>query len=66
MGELEVLREVERVRRGDVSVDLKEVHVVGLAGEPETTEHLGNDVKGHLDVGDSLDDAAGNTEDHGD
>ena len=64
MGELEILREVECVRSGDVSVGRKKVHVVGIAGEPETTEHLGNCVEGYLYVGDSLDNAAGNTEDH--
>jgi len=65
MGELEILGEAEGVRSGEESEDLKEVHAIGVTGEPETTEQLGNDVEGYFYVGDSLDDTAWNTEDGG-
>ena len=65
MGKLEVLGKAQGVRSGDISVGLEEVHAVGVTGEPETTEQLGNDVEGYLHVGDGLDDAARNTKDDG-
>ena len=65
MGELEILGETEGVPSGDVSVGPKEIHAVGVTGEPETAEQLGNDVEDYLYVGDSLDDATGNTKDDG-
>ena len=63
VGELEILGEVEGVRGGDVSVGLEVIHGGGIAGEPETTEQLGNNVEGDLYVGDGHDDAARNRED---
>ena len=63
MGELEILGEVEGMRGGDVSVGLEVVHGGSIAGKPETTEQLGNNVKSDLYVGNGHDDTARNTED---
>jgi hypothetical protein len=65
MGEFEILGEVEGVHGGDVSVGLEKVHGIGVTGEPETTEQLGDDVEGNLYVCDSHDDATRHTEDGG-
>ena len=65
VGEFEILCEMKSVRGGDVSVRLEVVHSGGVAGEPETTEKLSNDVQGNLDVRDGHDDTARNTEDRG-
>lgn len=65
MGEFEILSEVKGMRSGDVSVRLEVVHGSGVTREPETSEQLGDDVQGDLDVGDRLDDTARNTEDEG-
>ena len=64
VGELEILSEVESVRGRDVSIRLEVVHSSGVTGGPETTEELGNDVQGNLDVRDGQDDAARDAEDH--
>jgi hypothetical protein len=47
-----------------VSVSLEVVHSGGVTREPETTEKLGNNVQGDLDVRDGHDDAARDAEDH--
>jgi len=65
MSELEILSEVEGMRRGDVSVDLEVVHGIDITGEPETTEQLGKNVEGHLRISDGLDYTARNTKDDG-
>jgi hypothetical protein len=65
MRELEILGEVEGVRGRDVSVGLEVVHRGGVTGEPETSEQLGDDVQGNLDVRDGHDNTAGDTEDEG-
>ena len=63
VSELEILGEVEGLRGGDKSVGLEVVHGGGIAGEPEATKQLGNNVEGDLYVGNGHDDAARNTED---
>ena len=65
MSELEILGEVESVRGCDVSVRLEVIHSGGVTREPETTEELGNNVQGNLNVRDGHDDTAGNTENYG-
>ena len=66
VSELEILGKVEGVRGGNVSIGLEIHHRVGVTGEPETTEQLGDNIEGHLDVGNSLDYATRNAEDGGD
>ena len=64
VGEHEILSKVERVRGRDVSVSLEVVHSGGVTREPETTEKLGDDVQGNLDVRDGHDDTARDAEYH--
>ena len=64
VGELETLSEVEGMRGRDASVRLEVVHSSGVTREPETTEELGNNVQGNLDVRDGHNDAARDTEDY--
>ena len=61
MRELEILGEVKGVGGRDVSVGLEVVHCGCVAWEPETSEHLGDDVQSNLDVRNGHDDAAGDT-----
>jgi hypothetical protein len=62
MCELEILSEVESLRGRDVSVSLEVVHGGGVTRVPETTEELGDDIQGNLDVRDGHNDAARNAE----
>ena len=64
MGELEVLSKVESLGGGDVTVGLEIVHSGGVTGEPKTTEKLGDDVQGDLDVRNGHYDAARYTENY--
>ena len=48
--ELEILSKLESMRGRDGSVSLEVVHSGGVAREPETTEELGDNVQGDLDV----------------
>jgi hypothetical protein len=64
VGELEILSELESMRGRDISVGLEVVHSSGVTREPETTEELGNNVQGNLDVRIGHDDAARDAEDH--
>jgi hypothetical protein len=48
--ELEILSKLESMRGRDGSVSLEVVHSGGISREPETTEQLGNNVQGDLDV----------------
>jgi len=56
MSEFEILGEVEGVGGCDVSVALEVEHRSGITGKPETTEQLGDDVEGDLNVGNGHDD----------
>ena len=64
VGELETLSEVEGMRGRDVSVSLEVVHGSEVTREPETTDKLGNNLQGNLDVRDGHNDAARDAENH--
>ena len=63
-GELETLSEVESLRGRGAPVRLEIVHSSGVTREPETTEELGNNVQGNLDVRDGQDDTTRDAEDY--
>jgi len=65
MGELEIPGEVEGARGGDIPIGLEIQHRSGVTGKQETTDQLGNNVKGDLYVGDGHNEPARNTEDDG-
>ena len=58
MSELEILSEMESLRGCDVPVRLEIIHSGGIAREPKTTEELGDNVQGNLDVCDGHYDTA--------
>lgn len=65
MGELEILGKVKSLGRCDVTVGLEIIHSGGIACVPKTTEQLGDNVQGNLDVRDRHYDAARDTENCG-
>jgi len=63
-GELEILGEVKSARGCDESVSLEIHRSSRVSREPETTEKLGNNVQGNLNVRNRHDNATRDTEDY--
>ena len=62
MSEFEILSEVEGVCGSEDSEDFHVDHCCDITGEPEATKHLGDNAEANFHIGNSLDDAAGNSE----